>query len=77
MTDLHLHTWSPIPGETAQYACECDATGYRNTRGVIVEHKTRRTYAKRWTAMDKTRNSGDGRVGFSPLEDYDGPKEKD
>ena len=49
MTD-HVHTWSPVPGETAQYVCECAATGYRNSRGVIVAHKTRRVYAERWTA---------------------------
>lgn len=76
MTD-HSHTWTPIPGQTAQYACSCTATGYRNSRGVIVEHKTRKTYAKQWTAMDKTHNSGDGRVGFSPQEDYEGWNRKD
>lgn len=65
MTD-HLHTWSPVPGETAQYVCECDATGYRNSRGIIVAHKTRRSYAKRWTAMDRTHGHGDGAVRKLP-----------
>lgn len=70
MTD-HLHAWSPVPGETAQYACSCSATGYRNSRGVIVEHKTRRTYAKRWTARPTWERKG--RIA----EDFDGPKEKE
>jgi len=50
----HTHDWQPIPGETGQYRCACDATGWRSRTG-IVEHRKRKTYRKQWTAKSGIR----------------------
>jgi hypothetical protein len=36
-----IHTFRPIPGATAQYACECGQTAYRARTGRLVEHRSR------------------------------------
>lgn len=65
----HTHSWQPIPGECAKYACsECPATGYRSRAG-IVEHKTKPAIQRQWTARNH-KTDGSGRVGRSPLEDW-------
>lgn len=66
----HVHLQTPCysnadPTGIAVYRIEMPEDN-RNSRGVIVEHKTRRTYATQWTAMDRTHNRGDGSVGRLP-----------
>lgn len=38
MTDVHVHTWTPMQGECGQYECSCGAIGYRARNGHIRKH---------------------------------------
>ncbi len=64
----HTHAWSPIQGAVAQYACTCSATGYRNQRGVIVEHRTRKAVRAAWTAQPTSPHRANERDDY----DWDG-----
>lgn len=70
----HEHIWQPVPGCVAQYACECQATGYRNIRGQIQQHKQPLRSLHELTAR---RHVDCGRVGGHVVEDWQAPKEND
>jgi hypothetical protein len=54
MREAHVHTWKPVDGECGQYACECEATGYRHRSGMIREHLTRKPRRVHETARPAT-----------------------
>lgn len=75
----HEHAWSPIPLHMGRYVCSagsppCGATGYRNAQGKIVSHKNKMRIPGELTARGKRTTSE--RVGLSPLEDFEPPKER-
>lgn len=66
----HDHDWKPIPEMFRRYSCTCGVTGYRNSAGVIVEHKkpieqpgpavTARTTAHGPWLVERTRKDYEG-----------------
>lgn len=43
-----IHSWQPIPGEMAKYACACGATGYR-------EHRSKPQIQRQWAARSSVK----------------------